>query len=109
MWLYAENAAQAMSVYNDVMNIPNFASCEEGAAANELITAYREGSEEEVKGTIKRRSCFQFLDTAAARLAMKLPKGDLEKMSEQLGGAEGVREGGGEAENELELKDDDLT
>ena len=100
--LYCREAAEVWEVYQDVMNIAVFASSEEAAAVNQLIAAYQAGSEDEIKECIKKNSCFQYLDTALGRLAMKLPNGDVKELSKRL------KELGGE-EVKDEEDDGDLT
>lgn len=104
VWLHAGDGKQAWLSFQDCISISSFAHSEEGRAAERLINAYRNNSADEVKEVIKKNACFQFLDTPVGRLAVKLPRGDVEPVAKGLGSAEdGVGSG-----NE-DLEDPDLT
>lgn len=103
IWLHAGNGTQAVATFRDCMSIDSFSQSEEGRAAVRLIDAYKGNNQNDIKEVIKRNTCFQFLDACVGRLAVKLPKGNIERMANEMetGGADMP---GGEG-----FDDDDLT
>ena len=89
IWLHAGDAAAAWQTYQDSLAVSEFSASEEAMAAEELLQAYRSGEEQAVVGVVKKRMCFSHLEAVIARLAVKLPRGDLAAMAGQLGAVAG--------------------
>ncbi|KAK9832485.1 hypothetical protein WJX81_001089 [Elliptochloris bilobata] len=88
VWLHAGDAAQADAVYQDAMDVAVFARSEQAAAGGTLLDAYRSGSAERVRRCVAGAlALFGDLDNQVARLARKLPDGDLQAMAAVLAGA----------------------
>jgi len=104
IWLYAEDASQAWATYQDALAVTKFSSSDEAFAAEAVIEAYGEGVDTAVKDAVKFHHAFSHLDNCVARLAKKLPAGDVVAMSEVLGGhgrQAGFTSGDGHAEEDL--------
>ncbi|KAK9815390.1 hypothetical protein WJX72_002807 [[Myrmecia] bisecta] len=86
VWLYAQDASQAWATYQDALGVDNFTSCEEAFAADALFDAYKTGDAEEVRKVLAAKHIFKDLDNQVARLALKLPVGDVVSMAAVLGG-----------------------
>lgn len=86
VWLYAGKANDAWITYQDALAVDTFTSSDEAFAADALFDAYRSGEAAAIQGTIKHSPVFTNLDNQVARLARKLPQGDLAIMAAQLGG-----------------------
>lgn len=84
IWLYAQNPTEALAVYRDSSAVDSFGKSDERKSAFALIEAYKNGNADTIKTVITGHVSFQFLDTAIARLALKLPKGNLEAMMKVL-------------------------
>jgi gamma-soluble NSF attachment protein len=101
VWLYAENAKQAWLTYQDALAVDAFISSDEAFAADALLAAYRTGDETAVASTVKSNPVFNYLDNQVARLAKRLPKGDVRTMGPGLGG--GMAAAGGDEGREEDL------
>lgn len=110
VWLYAQNAKEADACYNDSLGVDSFMNSEEAAAASDLLSAYRGGDVEQVRSCLKRTFTFQNLDNMIARLAAKLPVGDVAAMAGQMaGGNEQAQSASWEKRaEEVELDENDL-
>lgn len=88
VWLHAGKAKDAWVTYQDALGVENFSSSDEAFAADSLFDAYRSGEAAVIQETVKRNAVFTNLDNQVARLARKLPQGDVAVMSMQLGGTD---------------------
>eukprot|EP00898_Chlorokybus_atmophyticus_P009064 jgi/Chlat1/9159/Chrsp97S08444 len=79
VWLSTGDVRQAELGFNDVADIPAFASSEQCIAAERLIDAYKEGDKEAVKKIVATTPAFNYLDHHITALAKKLPIGDIAK------------------------------
>ena len=107
VWLYAGDAVEANSTFQDLMQVDAFIESEEGAAAETLLRAYSSGDAGEIKKVVEKGMVYRHIDTAVARLAKKLPTGDLAEMAAKLNGG-AVSNFADELEQKEDLDDDDL-
>lgn len=89
VWLHAGKANNAWATYQDALGVDNFMSSDEAFAADALFDAYRSGDPAAIQAAVKRSAVFSNLDNQVARLARKLPQGDLAVQAVQLGGSGG--------------------
>ena len=108
VWLYAEDVVEANSTYQDLMGIDAFLESEEGAAAENLLRAYSTGDSEQVKSLVEKGQVYRHIDTAVARLAKKLPVGNVTDMAEKLNGGAISQIDVDDDVGKEELDDDDL-
>lgn len=107
--LYAGLAQAAWATYQDCLAVDGFMSSDAAHAADRLFAAYRTGSAESVQGCVKSNGEFQYqLDNAVARLAKRLPTGDLKQQAAALGGELAVNLTG-DAAGQEDFDPDDLT
>ncbi|KAF6259209.1 gamma-soluble NSF attachment protein-like protein [Scenedesmus sp. NREL 46B-D3] len=92
LWLHAGDAQQAWQVFQDVLGINNFTKSDEAFAADALFLAYQSGSAEKVQTVVQGKQSFKQLDNQLARLAVKLPQGDLAGQARALAAAQGGRD-----------------
>lgn len=103
LWLHAGNGVQALATFRDCSSIDSFYMAEEGRAAQRLIDAYKGSNPDDIKQVIKNNSCFQFLDACIGRLAMKLPREDVDKIASDM-----QNEGEGIQGGDVDDDDDEL-
>lgn len=101
VWLYAEQASSAWATYQDALGVDAFMSSDEAFAADALFDAYRTADPGVVAETVKRNQVFVHLDNQLARLAKKLPQGDLAAQAAALGGDGGALPAGEGGEEDL--------
>eukprot|EP00195_Chlamydomonas_chlamydogama_P008641 CAMPEP_0202893498 /NCGR_PEP_ID=MMETSP1392-20130828/3070_1 /ASSEMBLY_ACC=CAM_ASM_000868 /TAXON_ID=225041 /ORGANISM="Chlamydomonas chlamydogama, Strain SAG 11-48b" /LENGTH=310 /DNA_ID=CAMNT_0049577851 /DNA_START=30 /DNA_END=962 /DNA_ORIENTATION=- len=100
--LYGQDAAAAWHAFQDFMSVDAFMSSEEAFAADALFVAYRSQSPEEVKRVVESKaSLFKALDNQVARLAVRLPTGDVEKLGEDIHHLMGGEEAEGDEGDEV--------
>eukprot|EP00951_Prasinocladus_malaysianus_P001784 scaffold12613_cov38-Prasinocladus_malaysianus.AAC.1 len=88
--LYIGTARDAWCTYQDCLGVDSFLTSDAAHAADKLFSAYRSGSVEEVKNCVKSDGSFvHSLDNSIARLAKRLPIGDLKKQADELAKASG--------------------
>ncbi|KAI3428586.1 hypothetical protein D9Q98_007408 [Chlorella vulgaris] len=87
VWLFAGKAKDAWATYQDALGVDAFMSSDEAFAADALFDAYRSGDSAAIQATVKRSAVFSNLDNQVARLARKLPQGELGVQAAQLGGS----------------------
>jgi hypothetical protein len=104
-YLHAGDAAAAWAAYCDVEPVGGFSASEEAGAARALFDAYREGSEEGVRGVVAKCSVLRHLDAPSARLAVKLPSagGEMRAMAAALAARGGGGAGGGGGDDEEDI------
>mmetsp|Transcript_40772 Transcript_40772/g.104364 ORF Transcript_40772/g.104364 Transcript_40772/m.104364 type:complete len:320 (+) Transcript_40772:304-1263(+) len=109
--LYGGQVGPAWATYQDCLAVDSFASSDAAHAADRLFTAYRSGSASAVVAAVKGAPEFSHaLDNAVARLAKKLPTGDIAAAAAALGGDVGALGGGpGAAAAQADFDEDDLT
>ena len=107
VWLYAGDVVEANSTFQDLMQVDAFIESEEGAAAETLLRAYSSGDAGEIKKVVEKGMVYRHIDTAVARLAKKLPTGDVAEMAAKLNGG-AVSNFADELEQKEDLDDDDL-
>jgi len=100
IWLFAADASQAWLTYQDALAVSEFSSSDEAFAAEALFEAYKSADAEAVAAAVKSHSAFSHLDNCNARLARRLPQGDVVAMATALGGS-GAGGGGEPAEEDL--------
>eukprot|EP00891_Asterochloris_glomerata_P009374 jgi/Astpho2/9374/Aster-01643 len=103
--LYAGNAAEAQATYQDALAVESFTSSKEAFAADDLMEAFRSGDAAQVQKVVADNFLFRELDNQVARLAKKLPNGDLQALASALGGEAPPAP----AISKEELDEDDLT
>jgi len=94
---------EANSTFQDLMQVDAFIESTEGEAAETLLRAYSTGDADQIKKVVENGMVYRHIDTAVARLAKKLPTGDVGEMAAKLNG--------GATSNfadELEQKGEDL-
>ncbi|WIA40993.1 hypothetical protein OEZ86_004636 [Tetradesmus obliquus] len=92
VWLFAGNGQQAWQVFQDVLGIEAFTKSDEAFAADALFLAYQSGSAEKVQAVVQAKQSFKQLDNQLARLAVKLPQGDLAGQARVLAAVQGGRD-----------------
>lgn len=92
VWLYAGEPKQAWQVFQDVLGIENFTKSEEAFAADALFLAYQSGDAASIQKTVQAKGCFKHMDTQLARLAVKLPQGDLSQQARVVAAVMGGRD-----------------
>ncbi|CAG9465573.1 unnamed protein product [Pedinophyceae sp. YPF-701] len=107
--LHSGDVAEAWQMYQNAMTVDDFARSDEAFAADDLFQAYASGDAGRIKGVVKDKMCFQYIETAAARLARQLPQGDLPSMAAFAANALGVPGSGLGAGGMGDLEEDDLT
>ncbi|KAF8062746.1 hypothetical protein HT031_004076 [Scenedesmus sp. PABB004] len=99
VWLHAGEPRQAWQVFQDVLGVEAFSKSEEAFAADALFLAYAAGDAERVRGVVQ---CFKALDNQVARLAVRLPAGDLAAHARAVSAVMGGRDPDKSAEQEEE-------
>lgn len=102
VWLAAENVRAAWDTYQDALAVSEFASSDEAWAAEALFDAYRSGDSDAIIKCIKLHQCFMNLEPTVARLARKLPKGNVSDLARDTSALSG-------APQQLGVDEDDLT
>lgn len=75
--LYDCQFTEAWSTHQDALQVEEFAVSEEARAAAALLHAYGNGDEQGIKSCIKERACFFHMEPSLARLAKRLPNGEI--------------------------------
>jgi len=91
--LYQGDVRAAWEAYQNAMTVDDFAKSDEAFATDDLFQAYAYGHPEGILELVKAKVCFQYMETAVAQLARKLPCGNFPEqarfVADQLGvGAE---------------------
>eukprot|EP00879_Flechtneria_rotunda_P005030 GHRR01005306.1.p1 GENE.GHRR01005306.1~~GHRR01005306.1.p1 ORF type:complete len:315 (+),score=87.96 GHRR01005306.1:217-1161(+) len=92
VWLYAGEPKQAWQVFQDVLGVESFTKSDDAFAADALFMAYQTGEAAKVQAVVQSKAAFKQLDNQLARLAVKLPQGDLAEQSRVLGAMMGGRD-----------------
>ncbi|XP_076449830.1 LOW QUALITY PROTEIN: gamma-soluble NSF attachment protein-like [Babylonia areolata] len=104
--LHQEDYVAADLFFRDALNFPEFGSSEEAGALQDLLKAYDDGDDENVRSTLSL-PLFKYMDNAFAKLArdMKVPVGlgSGNGGKSPIGGTTGGSGGAGDGEEEDEF------
>lgn len=92
VWLHAGNVQQAWQVFQDVLGIESFTKSDEAFAADALFLAYQSGDTASIQKVVQGKGCFKHMDAQLARLAVKLPQGDVSQQGRAAAAVMGGRD-----------------